>query len=270
MTSSPVVRIVQLSDTHLSQNAPEARANWDAIVEHLAADPPDLVINTGDISLNGAHHLADLEYAFRAHQALPAPWRVIPGNHDVGDIGEITEPAGAGLRARFVALFGDAFWSVPCGEWDVIGIDIQALAAEDHAEELWDWLDGVLATKRPVMFCMHRPLMPYAAGETDEPRRYVTGELRARLRSLIAESSVRVVATGHVHQTRSVTIDERMHVWAPSTWALLPDSIQPVIGTKVVGFVEHRLGSDAHVTTVVPDNVRQHVIGISFPSPYSH
>lgn len=270
MTSRSPVRIVQLSDSHLSQRAPEARANWDAIVEHLAADPPDLVINTGDVSLDGAHDVADLVYAFRAHEALSAPWRVIPGNHDVGDIGEFPEPAGAVLRSRFVDLFGDAFWSVPCGEWDVIGIDIQALAAEEDVEELWDWLGGVLATRRPAMLCMHRPLMPWAAGETDEPLRYVTGELRTRLRALIAGSSIRVVATGHVHQARRVGIDDRLHVWAPSTWAQLPDSIQPVIGTKVVGFVEHRLGSDATVATVVPDGVRQHVVGVTIPSPYSH
>lgn len=183
MTSSPAVRIVQVSDTHLSLRAPEARANWDAIVEHLAADPPDLVINTGDVSLDGAHDLEDLDYAVRAHQALPAPWRVIPGNHDVGDIGEITEPAGVILRSRFVEMFGDAFWSVPCGEWDVIGVDIQALAAEDDAEELWEWLDGALATRRPVMFCMHRPLMPFAVGETDDPRRYETFESNCELGS---------------------------------------------------------------------------------------
>ena len=76
--------------------------------------------------------------------------------------------------------FGDAFWSLPCGEWDVIGIDIQALAAEKDVEELWDWLDGVLATSRPAMCCMHRTLTPLSACGTDEPLRYVTGELHGR------------------------------------------------------------------------------------------
>jgi alkaline phosphatase D len=50
-----VVRIVQVSDTHHSPRTPEARSNWDAIVDYLIANPPDLVVNTGDVSLDGAN-----------------------------------------------------------------------------------------------------------------------------------------------------------------------------------------------------------------------
>jgi 3',5'-cyclic AMP phosphodiesterase CpdA len=266
-----VVRIVQVSDTHLSRRTPEASANWSAIVDHLTADPPDLIVNTGDVSLDGANEATDLEYAYRAHKSLPAPWRAIPGNHDVGDIGATTDPTDSDRRARFADVFGDPFWIVPCGGWDVVGVDIQAMAAPtDAVEPAWEWLGRALTTNRPVMLCMHRPLMPFSAGESDEPRRYLTGDPRERLRTSIETSSVRIVATGHVHQSRQVTVDGCTHVWAPSTWATLPDDAQPVIGTKVVGFVEYRLGSDATATTAVPDGVHQHIIGTTIPMPYAH
>ena len=54
----------------------------------------------------------------------------------------------------------------------------------------------------------------------------------AKLRALIAESTIRVVATGHVHQARRVAIDDRVHVWAPSTWALPISSRQPARCTR--------------------------------------
>ena len=43
-----------------------------------------------------------------------------------------------------------------------------------------------------------------------------------------------------------------------------------VDGQRPRHFHQHRLGPDATVTTVVPDGVRQHVVGVTLPSPYSH
>jgi len=61
-------------------------------------------------------------------------------------------------------------------------------------------------------------------------------------------------------------------VWAPSTWAALPDRIQPVIGTKTVGIVEHELHSDGSVrsTFVQPPSMADVIVGDDFPSPYEH
>jgi 3',5'-cyclic AMP phosphodiesterase CpdA len=53
-------RVVLVSDSHLSASAPQAQANWDAVVSYVAAALPDLVIHLGDLSLDGAA-------AFTAH-----------------------------------------------------------------------------------------------------------------------------------------------------------------------------------------------------------
>jgi alkaline phosphatase D len=55
------------------------------VVDAIAAEQPDLVVNTGDISLDGADHEDDLAAAREEHAALASPVRCNPGNHDDGD-----------------------------------------------------------------------------------------------------------------------------------------------------------------------------------------
>ena len=64
---------------------PGGDRNWTAIVDHLAITKPDLVIHAGDISLDGAHSREDLEHAKVQLDRLGAPWRAVPGNHDLGE-----------------------------------------------------------------------------------------------------------------------------------------------------------------------------------------
>ncbi len=78
-------RIAQISDTHLSPPSRISRANFDRVAEHLTTSAPDLIVNTGDLALDGADHDADLQEAVSAHRSLGVETYVLPGNHDVGD-----------------------------------------------------------------------------------------------------------------------------------------------------------------------------------------
>ena len=78
-------RIAQISDTHLSDDKPFFVDNFRSIGEALVATEPDLVLNSGDISLDGANREADLVSARALHDALGLPMRFLPGNHDLGD-----------------------------------------------------------------------------------------------------------------------------------------------------------------------------------------
>jgi 3',5'-cyclic AMP phosphodiesterase CpdA len=53
--TSPIseFRITQISDTHLGRRFPGLIANFHRVSEHIDADRPDLVINTGDVSFDG-------------------------------------------------------------------------------------------------------------------------------------------------------------------------------------------------------------------------
>jgi predicted MPP superfamily phosphohydrolase len=54
------VRIVQISDTHLSQDKPRYLDNWAPLAAWTATQHPDLVIHTGDVTGDGAGVEVDL------------------------------------------------------------------------------------------------------------------------------------------------------------------------------------------------------------------
>ena len=74
-----MLRILQISDTHLAPSRPEYIANWHACVRVIEALAPDLVINSGDITLNGAEEPEELPHARALHDALPVAWRTLAG-----------------------------------------------------------------------------------------------------------------------------------------------------------------------------------------------
>ena len=77
--------LAQVSDSHLGARTTLFRTNFDRVAHALEAVRPDLVVASGDVSLDGADHEADLALAAAYFARLPAPVHAIPGNHDVGD-----------------------------------------------------------------------------------------------------------------------------------------------------------------------------------------
>ena len=244
-----MARIFQVSDSHLSPTTPHADENWQAVLDHVDIDAPDMVIHTGDISLNGADDIEDLRHARRQLDRLTVPWLAIPGNHDIGDVGDTIQPVNESRRDRYRDVFGDDRWSVSIDGWRLVGLDVQTLVSDmDIASEQWDWLDDKLDGTVPTALFVHRPLRPWRSDEVDDPNRYIPEPGRGRLIERVERADVRLIASGHIHQWRVVN-EARTHVWAPSTWAVLPDRIQPVIGEKVVGLVEHEFGPGSRVAS---------------------
>ena len=265
-------RVLQVSDSHLSPGAPHADEQWDAVLAHVEATQPDLVIHTGDISAHGADGAADLRHARRRLDELTVPWLAVPGNHDIGDAQPTNHPIDDERRSRYADAFGDARWTTDLGGWRLVGIDAQTLLSDlPAAQDEWAWLEAALAADGPVGLFLHRPVRPWRADTPDEPRRYASGIGRRRLGALLAAAPVRLVGSGHVHQWWAGELDGAQHVWAPSTWAVLPDQIQPVIGSKVAGVVELVLHGDgtAEPSFVRPAGVTDLCLDVDFPSPYS-
>ena len=77
--------VAQISDTHLGARTQLLRANFDRVVQAMDTVRPDLVIATGDVSLDGADQDADMALAQAQFARLSAPVHAVPGNHDVGD-----------------------------------------------------------------------------------------------------------------------------------------------------------------------------------------
>jgi len=266
-----MVRLAVVSDSHLSAREAVANANWDTILAHLERSQPDIVVHAGDISLDGANDEADLTHARAQLDRVPVPWLAVPGNHDLGEPSNAAEAVIEARRQAYESVFGDRFWTTTVDGWRLVGLDSQQFMDPESATEAWwQWTAAQLDTDQPTVVFQHRPLTPTAVGEIDTPLRYLTEPARSRLKAMLARPNVRLVVSGHVHQWRSVTIDATLHVWAPSTWATLPDRIQPVIGTKVVGLLDITLGDEVTAHPITPADTNQAIIGETIPMPYGH
>ena len=87
-------RLAQISDTHLSASKPYFVANFLRVADHIGATGADLVINSGDMSLDGAAEEADLIAAKHLHARLDLPLRYLAGNHDIGESQDAPRPRG--------------------------------------------------------------------------------------------------------------------------------------------------------------------------------
>jgi 3',5'-cyclic AMP phosphodiesterase CpdA len=272
------VRVLVVADSHLSERTPEAAEHWATVLAYIQADPPDLVVHAGDISADGSQRPTDLGYAHDQLQRVAAPLHVVPGNHDVGDNPGLYGPqrpvVDAERLGRFRALFGTDRFSVAAGHWRVVGIDAQLFGVGGVEEtDQWDWLDAELTAAgptTPVVLVSHKPLVP-PAGDHDRPARYVPAPARDRLLALCDRADVRLVVSGHVHQSLRHQVDGRGHVWAPTTWAVLPDARQPPVGDKVPGLLELWLDGDGASDAVLrhPPGIRPRVIGVDAANPYA-
>jgi len=274
--------VVVVSDSHLSGRAAEAERNWSAVVDHVRRTSPGLVVHVGDLSLDGAHEAGDLDYARAQLERLaPTPWVAVPGNHDIGDNpipgGDPTDVVTKEKLGRWTEWVGPHWWATDVGPWQLVGVNAQlfgsGLAAED---EQWTWLEGVVdasTQERPLALVSHKPLQAsHDELKTAPPVRFVPSPARDRLRRLLEGVPANpLVVSGHVHQFRSLQIDDTSHVWAPTTWAVLPESWQRTVGEKRCGLVHLEL-SDAGAARhqlVEPDGLRQLLVGQDTPLYYT-
>ena len=194
---SKVATIVQLTDLHLTSK--EGRRAWrsdvwsnlDRVLAHIGKMSPDLVVLTGDIA-----NVGNPQTYARLRERL-TPWlnqlRLVPGNHDNR----------AMLRFEFEdRLQGDAHnanFRLELAGFDIIGLDshrrgrVHGRLGEDQLRWLKGELDG---RQRPTLLFQHHPSVLVDCWWLDRDR------LRDhdRLRDIIADSSVRAIFCGHVHQ----------------------------------------------------------------------
>jgi len=244
-------RIAQISDTHLSAEKPFFVGNFERIGAALRATRPDLVLNSGDISLSGEAKESDLSAARALHEAIGLPVRFLPGNHDLGDSQDLAAHGAAVItderRARYLAHFGADFWTLDVPGWRLLALNTQLLgsdlAAAAQQEDAIVEATASLGARKLALF-LHMPLFDKAAGEPAMTGRFVDPAPRRALLERLRGAPAALIASGHVHQYRDSWLDGSRHVWAPSTGYVIPDRIQPLYGLKQVGYVEHRLEPD--------------------------
>ncbi len=250
-SSAVTFRIAQISDTHLSAEKPFFVGNFERIGAALRATRPDLVLNSGDISLSGETKGSDLLAARALHEAIGLPVRFLPGNHDLGDSPDLAAHGAAVItderRARYLAHFGADFWTLDVPGWRLLAINTQLLGSDlAAAAQQEDAIDEAIASlgARKLALFLHMPLFDESADEPAMTGRFVDPAPRRALLARLRSAPPALIASGHVHQYRESWSDGARHVWAPSTGYVIPDRLQPIYGLKQVGYVEHRLEPD--------------------------
>jgi len=129
--------IFQLSDLHLSGECAYNYANWAAALDHVNKNEVDLVVISGDVCLDDPDCETDHQFARAELQRINKNWRLIAGNHDVGDSGHKPyrgQNINQECLARFARVFGAFYWAERLGEWLIVGID-SMLCGSNLAEE---------------------------------------------------------------------------------------------------------------------------------------
>jgi len=252
---SKPIRIMQISDTHLSRRRPFFQHNWELLVELLSKDHYDLVVCTGDMSVDGANFEDELAFAAGQFQRLERPVLFVPGNHDIGNSipdvrgGEtVISPA---RRDAYVRHFGPDFWVRDIGaNWRLVGLNAMlpgsGLAAEAEQERMLAEAAQKGSGRRLILF-QHKPLYLKSADEEKPVQSALYPEHRRRLRVLLAPAGGSIVCSGHIHDYKTAQWDDLQQIWAPSTAFVMDrDGLhRPVYGVRRVGYLVHTLvGSD--------------------------
>lgn len=271
-------RFAQISDTHLSRERPFFTANFLRVAEHLRASRPDLVVNTGDLALDGPEREDDLAEARRLHDAMGLSVRYIPGNHDVGECQEAPAhpqmlPITDERRGRYLRHFGDDFWTLDAPGWRLVALNAQLLGSDlaDAAAQIAFLRDAAAGSGgRRIALIVHKPLFHASAEETAVTGRFVNPEPRKQLLDIFAGQAPALVCSGHVHQYLSNRVQGAHHVWGPSTAFVLPDAQQPRYGLKHVGYVAHDLMPDGtHDSRLVAVPGMENLSIADFPQAYA-
>jgi 3',5'-cyclic AMP phosphodiesterase CpdA len=244
------VRIIQISDTHLSHLGGVTTANLRQLAAWVNATlHPDLIVNTGDVVAASPDQPLDRAWAREVHAAFDAPVVYVPGNHDVGEPGAAPWK-GLGVTSERVAahraVFGPDHFAVRDGGWLVTGINSELLGSGlDEENQQWDWLERELSAvdfQRLLVFC-HKPL--WLPRTTPSPAALtVPDEARERL-IVLAGDRLSAVGSGHLHRYRRRPRPERpqvLEVWAPST-GFVGQTETEAPHFEQLGVVEWRLDS---------------------------
>lgn len=249
--------IAHISDLHLQSGVPERQAQVEPILQKINEMKPDLVVISGDVTDDGWDSIEELEWAKDwLNKRIESPKLVLPGNHDVGNFHNAEEGA---ITLDRVDRWRNVFKSeekTDLGLWWVIGInsmmyELEAIHEWDHFSEVGFWLMESEWCQQHLIVFQHSPLFSKSIEEKDPAIDYWVGPkaMRETLWEQFRKWKVRLVGSGHVHQTRLTEVDGVKIAWAPpasGTWVHAPGLPNPPMPEKT-GFFLHHLHDDGKV-----------------------
>lgn len=254
------IRIMQISDTHLSPRTHRFHENNELMIDVLKAADHDLIVHTGDITLDGIRFEEDYPFCRSFLERAGKDIRYIPGNHDVGDNPRLSQPETAMGSAisptrldRYERYYGADRWSIDRGNWRLLGINsLRVGSGLDGEQQQYDWIGEQLATlgQRHLALFSHQPLYVDTPESTELTYWTVDPIGRENLHELMAHKQLKMIASGHLHQQRSRGHDGVRLEWCSSIAFTTREELVPEMGgNREVGYLEHVLHDDGGIET---------------------
>ena len=249
--------ILQVSDTHLASRNKLFRDNLALIHQYAAASPPDLVVASGDLSLDGADRDADMALAAELLRGFPAPTHYLPGNHDTGSHPGMQprQPFDTMRLDRFRTHFGPGRFMVDLPGWRVMGLNTECIAVGHPEEALQAGFIAEAAASagnRRIALFLHKPVFVTTRDDPTFDAWSVPPAGRAALAPLLDHPGLRLVASGHLHLDHRFTQGRVTYVWAPAlSFVVNPAEQKGLAGERICGALLHTLHEDHVETTLV-------------------
>lgn len=267
------MRIVQITDTHLSPIKPHFNRNWEPLVAWIDQQKPDLIIHTGDLTVDGADVEADLLFCRTCLNELPARVLSLPGNHDIGHLPESHQPVNPQRLMRWRRHIGPDRWAENFGSWRIIGLNSLVIGSGEAEEaEQFQWLEDELKNSdgTPVAVFAHKPLFVDDPDEGDSGYWGIRPAPRQRLYDLFAQYNVQLHASGHLHRAWSGDAFGTNYVWAPAAAFIVGPMERDLPGERILGAVIHDLDEIATSSIVRIDELTPYVIDDVVHEVYPH
>jgi alkaline phosphatase D len=267
------MKIVQITDTHFSPTKPHFNGNWEPLASWIEESGADLVIHTGDLTVDGADRDDDIAFCMDLMRSISKPMLLVPGNHDVGHLPGSLQPVNAERLERWRRLAGPDYWSEDAGAWRFIGLDSLLMGFDDAEEEAqFEWLQATLESRgdRRVAMFAHKPLFVDTPDEGDTGYWSVRPAQRRRIYDLIGAHDVALFASGHLHWAWKGDYENTSLVWGPSAAFILDGMERDMPGEKLIGAVLHEFGDSIASQIVAVPGMTAHILDDVVAEVYPH
>lgn len=248
------MKVIQITDTHFSPSKTHFNGNWAPLLAWLEQEKPDLIIHTGDLTVDGADKADDITFSLELMRQASAPMLIVPGNHDVGHLPGSHQPVDAVRLARWNELVGADRFIHDIEGWRLIGFNSLLLGMDnaDEADQL-DWLAEAMAGagSRRIALFTHKPIFVDEPHEGDTGYWSVRPAPRAHLYDLMSRHDVGLVGSGHLHWAWMGEWNDTRFVWGPSAAFIIDTLEREMPGERLIGAVIHTFEGDTVSSEIV-------------------
>lgn len=248
------MKIIQITDTHLSPVKSHFTENWERLAQWIVEVGADLVVHTGDLTIDGADLDEDMLYSIEKMRNLPVPMLIVPGNHDVGHLPGSDQPVDQTRLDRWHKLVGPDHWVSDHDGWRLIGLNSLIIGSESNEDEAqFQWLEAQLSSRegRQIAIFAHKPLFVDAADEGDSGYWGIRPKQRQRLFELFKDHPVKLHASGHLHWAWKGDHEGITLVWGPPSSFIIQSFEREMPGERLVGAVIHTLDAQGVSSEIV-------------------